>query len=101
VQAGHQRERDRKRERVDEFMRDMKGCQGTGQQRGERGSASAPSPSEARVMPNWQAEIIKGSCSIARKAVRALRELRSSGSAGRGGSQGPRILPRRRIHLPR
>jgi hypothetical protein len=45
------------------------------------GSASAPRPREARVMPNWQAEIIKGSCSMARSAVRARREVLSSGSS--------------------
>ena len=31
VQAGHQGERDPERERVDESVRDMKGCQGPGQ----------------------------------------------------------------------
>ena len=32
-------------------------------------------------MPNWQAEIIKGGCSMARSAVRARRDVRSSGSS--------------------
>ena len=32
-------------------------------------------------MPNWQAEIIKGSCSMARSAVRARRDVRSNGSS--------------------
>ena len=32
-------------------------------------------------MPNWQAEIIKGSCSMACSAVRARRDVRSSGSS--------------------
>ena len=32
-------------------------------------------------MPNWQPEIISGSCSMARSAVRARREVGSSGSS--------------------
>ena len=33
------------------------------------------------MIPNWHAEIISGSCSMARNAVRARRDVRSIGSS--------------------